>query len=173
MATCIGIDADMAALLEHGAACVRVDRRGKRPLGMAWNTLASTMADVIGSWLDGGYNVGLLLGHGNLIDLEYDDDAGAELFRSLETVDGTPLCEIETPCWASSRGMHHLFRLAGPIPGCGWVKRSGLEIRLGGKPAQSVLPPSVHPSGHAYAWLVSPQQCAPAVLTLADLGLEG
>jgi hypothetical protein len=172
MSVAMAIDSDMAALLEHGAACVRVDQRGKRPLGLAWNTLATTMADVIGSWLDGGYNVGILLGHGNLIDLEYDDDAGAELFRMLEAADGTPLCEIETPCWSSQRGMHHLFRLADTIPACGWVKRSGLEFRLGGKPAQSVLPPSTHASGRPYRWLVSPQQCAPAIVTLADLGLD-
>ena len=173
METCMAIDADTAALLDHGAACVRVDRHGKRPLGMAWHTLASAAADVIGSWLDSGWNVGLLLGHGNLIDIEYDDAAGAKAFHAMRTADGTPLHEIETPCWASSRGTHHLFRLADPIPSAGWVKRGGLEIRLGGKPAQSVLPPSIHPTGTPYAWLVSPQQCAPAVITLRDLGLEG
>lgn len=170
MTICTAIDADMAALLEHGAAVVQVARHDKRPLGNAWNTLATTLADRIAAWLDAGSNVGILLGHGNLIDIEYDDHAGWELFQQLETVDGTPLCEIETPCWSSQRGMHHLFRLAGPLPEWGWKKRSGLEFRFGGKPAQSVLPPSVHPSGRPYTWLVSPQQCGPALVTLADLG---
>jgi hypothetical protein len=55
----------------------------------------------------------------------------------------------------------------------GWRKIGGAEIRIGGKPAQSVLPPSTHPSGRPYTWLVSPQQCSPAVVTLADLGIVG
>jgi hypothetical protein len=159
------IDDDMAALLGHGAACVRVAKHDKRPLGNAWNTLATTTADVISDWLNGGFNVGLLLGHSNLIDVEYDDDAGRQLLA------GRGLLDIETPTWASGRGQHRLFRLHGALPAMGWRKIGGAEIRIGGKPAQSVLPPSVHPSGRAYSWLVSPQQCAPAIVTLADLGI--
>ena len=165
MTTSSMIDDDMNALLKHGAACVRVARHDKRPLGNAWNTLATTMADVIGEWLNGGFNVGILLGHGNLIDVEYDDDAGRQLLA------GRGLLDIETPTWASGRGQHRLFRLSGIMPAMGWRKIGGAEIRLGGKPAQSVLPPSVHPSGRPYSWLVSPQQCSPAVVTLADLGI--
>lgn len=167
MSTCTAIDADLAALLEHGAACVRVAVRDKRPLGNAWNTLATTMADVIGDWLERGFNIGILLGHSNLIDVEYDDDAGRQLLASAGLLD------IETPTWSSGRGQHRLFRLAGDLPAIGWRKIGGAEIRLGGKPAQSVLPPSIHPTGVPYTWLVSPQQCQPAVVTLADLGLEG
>lgn len=167
MTTCTAIDADLAALLEHGAACVRVERQGKRPLGTAWQTLATQSAEVIENWLLDGFNLGILLGHGNLIDVEYDDDGGRQLLASMGLLD------IETPTWASGRGEHRLFRLAGGLPTCGWRKIGGAEIRIGGKPAQSVLPPSVHPSGRQYHWLVSPQQCQPAVVTLADLGLEG
>lgn len=167
MTTCTAIDSDMAALLEHGAACVRVAKHDKRPLGNAWNTLATTSAEAIDGWLHQGYNVGILLGHSNLIDVEYDDDDGRQLLASLGLLD------IETPTWASGRGQHRLFRLAGDLPLCGWRKIGGAEIRFGGKPAQSVLPPSTHPSGRPYTWLVSPQQCGPAIVTLADLGLDG
>lgn len=163
MTTCT-LDADTEALLEHGAAIVQVARRDKRPLGNAWQTLATTLADVVGGWLDAGSNVGILLGHGNLIDVEYDDAEGRSLLARLGLLD------IETPTWASGRGEHRLFWLAGQLPPWGWKKIGGAEFRFGGKPAQSVLPPSVHPTGRPYTWLVSPQQCGPAEVTLADLG---
>lgn len=164
MTTCT-IDADLAALLEHGAAVVKVAKGDKIPLGRAWNTLASTIADVIGEWLDQGYNLGLLCGSGGIIDVEYDDDIGRQTLVRMGLLD------IETPTWASGRGEHRLFRLEGPLPAMGWKKVGGAEIRLGGKPAQSVLPPSTHPSGRPYTWLVSPQQCSTAVVTLAQLGV--
>ena len=156
---------DLSALLEHGAACVCLARKDKRPLGHAWNTLATSTADVIAGWLGDGYNLGILLGHGNLIDVEYDDEGGRQTLERLGLLD------IRTPTWASGRGEHRLFRLAGPLPAMGWRKIGGAEIRIGGKPAQSVLPPSRHPSGRLYEWLISPLQCAPAAVTLADLGL--
>ena len=156
---------ELSALLEYGAACVRVAPRDKRPMGRAWHTLATTVAEVIDWWLAGGHNLGILLGTANLIDVEYDDDAGRQWLAARGLLD------IETPTWASGRGEHRLFRLAGELPAMGWKKVGGAEIRLGGKPAQSVLPPSRHPSGRAYAWLVSPLQCGPATVTLRDLGL--
>jgi hypothetical protein len=165
------IDADLAALLEHGAMIVPVIRGEKRPSGIGWPNLATNDENTIQRWMSIG-NIGICLGHGNLIDIEYDDRASRESFMAMTTVDGTPLHELETPMWASHRGQHHLFRLSGSVPLKAFVKtRGGVEIRLGGRAAQSVLPPSVHPSGRPYLWLVSPQQCAPAVLTLADLGI--
>ena len=157
---------ELSALLEYGAACVRVAPNDKRPLGTAWHTLASSTADVIDDWLASGYNLGILLGHGNLIDVEYDDADGRAMLASLGLLD------IATPTWASGRGEHRLFRLDGSLPPMGWRKIGGAEIRIGGKPAQSVLPPSRHPSGSMYRWLVSPMECEPAIVTLADVGLE-
>lgn len=156
------LDLGMAALLGLGAACVRVARHGKVPLGNAWNTLASSDPAVIAGWLADGDNVGLLCGSGGLIDIEYDDPSGRETLAELG------LLGIDTPTWASSRGEHRLFRLADPLPPWGWKKLAGIEVRFGGKPAQSVLPPSTHPSGLAYRWLVSPADCEPATVTLCD-----
>jgi hypothetical protein len=156
------MDEDLKALLGYGAACVRVARGGKIPLGNAWNALASSDPATISRWLADGNNVGLLCGSGNLIDIEYDDPAGRETLASLG------LLGIDTPTWASSRGEHRLFRLAEPLPPWGWKKLAGIEVRFGGKPAQSVLPPSTHPSGIAYRWLVSPADCEPARIALGD-----
>ena len=156
---------DTQALLDFGASCVQVSRQGKTPLGMAWQTRGTSSMDVIDRWLADGFNVGLLLGTANLIDVEFDDVAGRQL------LDGMGLLGIETPTWSSGRGEHRLFRLADPLPERGWRKIGGAEFRLGGKPAQSVLPPSIHPNGTRYEWTISPLQCEPAVVTLADLGL--
>jgi hypothetical protein len=163
--TCGCVDADLLALLGHGAACVRVSKKGKVPIGHAWHTTATTSADTISEWLAKGYNVGILLGHGSIIDVEYDDAAGRKMLKRMG------LADAQTPTYSSGRGEHRLFRLHGPLPCCGWVKAAGLEIRYGGKPAQSVLPPSRHPDGHAYRWTISPQACGLAVVTLADLNL--
>ena len=156
---------DTQALLDLGACCVQVARGNKMPLGTAWQDRGTTSLAVIDRWLAAGYNVGILLGHGNLIDVEYDDAEGRQLLQDLGLLD------IETPTWSSGRGEHRLFRLAGQLPQVGWRKFGGAEFRIGGKPAQSVLPPSIHPNGTSYAWTVSPLQCEPAIVTLADLGI--
>lgn len=166
MSLAIDVDLDLAALLEHGAACVKVGRKSKRPLGVAWHQAATQSADVIAEWVSSGYNVGLLLGHGNLIDVEYDDAEGRRLVRQLG------LLAAQTPTYTSGRGEHRIFRLVGGIPDCGWRKFGGMEIRFGGAPAQSVLPPSRHPDGGFYHWTISPRDCAPMPITLAALGLE-
>ena len=160
-----GSSLDTQALLDLGAACVQVARRDKMPIGMAWQERSTDSLAVIDGWLAGGWNVGILLGHNNLIDVEYDDAEGRQLLASMGLLD------IETPTWSSGRGEHRLFRLADPLPERGWRKIGGAEFRLGGNPAQSVLPPSVHPNGSSYAWTISPLQCDAAVVTLADLGL--
>lgn len=156
------IDERMRALLMHGAACVRVAKSGKVPIGRAWQTLASSVADVIGGWISDGYNVGLLLGHGSLVDVEYDDAEGRQLLERLG------LASVNTPTYTSGRGEHRIFRLVDDLPACGWRKFGGLELRIGGKPAQSVLPPSRHPDGRAYRWTISPAECEPMPLCLAS-----
>ena len=100
-----------------------------------------------------------------MLEMEFDDAAGKRLAKQMRL-------PALTPTWASHRGEHRLFRLVDAIPPCGWVKHDTLEVRLGGKPAQSVLPPSHHPDGGFYRWLISPQECEPAPITLAQLWLE-
>ena len=156
---------DTQALLDLGAACVQVARGNKMPLGVAWQERGTTSLAMIDRWLAAGYNVGILLGHSNLIDVEYDDNEGRQLLQDLGLLD------IETPTWSSGRGEHRLFRLKGQLPQVGWRKFGGAEFRIGGKPAQSVLPPSIHPNGTRYSWTVSPLQCDPAALPLSDLGI--
>jgi hypothetical protein len=166
MPTAIACDADLMALLEHGAACVKVGRRSKKPLGTGWHESATQSPQLISEWLEQGYNVGLLCGFGGLIDVEFDDAEGRSIVQHLG------LINAKTPTYTSGRGEHRIFRLAGQLPECGWRKIGGYEVRIGGKPAQSVLPPSRHPDGAWYSWTISPQDCAPAIVTLSAIGLE-
>jgi hypothetical protein len=157
---------NLRTLASWGGEFVQVAERDKFPLGNGWPGLSTSCLSDVERWIGDGYNVGLLLGKGNLIDVEYDDDAGRALLRSLG------LLGAKTPTWSSGRGEHRLFRFAGALPPFGWKRFGGVEARFGGKPAQSVLPPSRHPSGGAYEWLIPPTRCEPMSVTLGDLGLE-
>ena len=44
------------------------------------------------------------------------------------------------------------------MPETAVIKADDLEIRIGGRAAQSVLPPSVHPTGARYEWTTSPAE---------------
>jgi hypothetical protein len=44
------------------------------------------------------------------------------------------------------------------MPETAVIKADDLEIRIGGRAAQSVLPPSIHPTGMAYEWTTSPAE---------------
>lgn len=166
MALATALDRDLSALIGHGAACVKVGKKSKRPLGTAWHESATADHEAIARWIEDGYNVGILLGHGSLIDVEYDDADGRRLVRRMGLLDAV------TPTYTSGRGEHRIFRLVDDIPDCGWRKTGGCEVRFGGLPAQSVLPPSRHPDGRWYCWTISPQDCEPAAVTLAELCLE-
>ena len=145
----------MTTELEHlaGLGCkfVRLAKREKRPLGAAWQTKASCDLTYVKQWLAAGHNVGLLLGPASgVVDVEFDEPAGREQLAAFGILD------IRTPTYRSARGEHRLFRWEPWLPQSAVVKSDAIEIRLGGRAAQSVLPPSRHPSGAAYEWIVSP-----------------
>jgi hypothetical protein len=56
--------------------------------------------------------------------------------------------------------VHRLFRWSDDLPKSQKWEQYGLEVRLGGggKAAQSVLPPSIHPSGGKYEWVFHPSE---------------
>lgn len=56
-----------------------------------------------------------------------------------------------------------LYRCAGPpaMHKVAWNRRALFELRSG--PVQDVLPPSLHPDGHAYAWLADPNGHIPEI----------
>lgn len=142
---------EITTLASLGCRFVRVARREKRPLGSGWQHKSTDNPSDVAAWLRSGSNVGLLLGpESGVVDVEYDDPAGLEQLAAFGILD------IRTPTWRSSRGEHRLFRWEPWMPQTAVVHADDLEIRIGGRAAQSVLPPSIHASGVAYEWVVSP-----------------
>jgi hypothetical protein len=154
---------ELDTLLRLGAAIVRLGPREKRPLGGAWHARASRDFRTVCRWIGEGYNVGLLLGpESGVIDVE-SDTAEAEEIAVLLGLDRT-----ETTSWRSRRGLHRLYRWAPWMPSAASIKIGGLEVRIGGRAAQSVLPPSIHPTGIPYRWEVRPF-VSDAELCVADV----
>jgi hypothetical protein len=142
---------EIETLAAAGCRFVRLARREKRPLGAAWQTKSTDSLEAISQWLEAGHNIGLLLGPASgVVDVEFDEPAGIEQLAAFGITD------IHTPTWRSARGEHRLFRWEPWMPLTAVVKADSLEIRLGGRAAQSVLPPSVHPCGGKYEWIVPP-----------------
>ncbi len=145
---------ELETMAANGARFVRLARGEKRPLGAAWQTKSTDDLTYVKAWLDSGSNVGLLLGQASgLVDVEYDEPAG------LEQLAAYGITDLQTPTWRSARGEHRLFRWAPWMPPAAAIKIDGIEIRIGGRAAQSVLPPSRHPAGGRYEWIVPPSAC--------------
>lgn len=145
---------DLCQLAEIGCQFVKLARREKRPLGAGWQHKATGDLEAVDAWLAAGHNVGLLLGPASgVVDVEYDTPEGREQLAAFGILD------IPTPTWRSARGEHRLFLWEPWMPQTAVVKAEDLEIRIGGRAAQSVLPPSRHPDGSQYGWVVRPIDC--------------
>lgn len=142
---------ELKALADAGCKFVRLAAGEKRPVGAAWQTRATSGLTYVNRWLDAGDNVGLLLGpESGVIDVEFDEWPGVDTLGELGLLD------VRTPTWKSARGEHRLYRWEPWMPDAAFLKAGPIEIRLGGRAAQSVLPPSRHPSGVVYEWITSP-----------------
>lgn len=106
-------------------------------------------------------NVGLLLGPASgLVDIECDSLEAEKEY--LELWDGEPPV---VPTWRGKRGCHRLFRWQDGLPPKAFFHAGQVEVRVGnGGGAQSVLPPSVHPDGPQYEWVISPDDAVPGDL---------
>ena len=158
---------EISILAAAGCRFVRLARREKRPVGTAWQTKSTDSPADVAGWLASGHNVGLLLGPASgVVDVEFDEWPG------IDELAAYGLTDIPTPTWRSSRGEHRLYRWEPWMPETAVVRVGLLEVRIGGRAAQSVLPPSVHPDGQRYEWIVSPQECPIAAFPAQLLAKE-
>jgi len=142
---------ELHALAAAGCRFVRLARREKRPVGTAWQTKSTDNPADVARWIAAGSNVGLLLGPASgVVDVEFDNPAGLDQLAAFGVLD------IRTPTWRSARGEHRLFLWEPWMPPVAVIHADDVEVRIGGRAAQSVLPPSAHPTGQPYEWIVSP-----------------
>jgi hypothetical protein len=140
----------------HGWHIVPNRPRDKVPLLPDWPHAASADPKQIqawwASWPDA--NVGVQLGpRSGIIDVECDSgDAERELAGLLG--DAAASC----PQFRGKRGLHRLFAWTAGLPEKATFHWRGVEFRVGGggMGAQSVFPPSTHPDGPRYEWVVPP-----------------
>ena len=169
----VELRAHVAAYLMDGLALVPV--RGKRPTIAGWQTRPVRRFE---DWPADAQGVGVHLGASRLVAVDCDGPAGAMVVARL--LDADPEHLRRHLLWLGAAGVCHrgapgrfqaFFKApARPLTrthlgGCELV-----ELRAGRH--QSVLPPSIHPSGERYRWLhgcFDPQAAAelPAALTPA------
>ena len=126
----------------------------KNPIWFDWGNKPVTdplTAEML--WTQEHYNIGVHLGpNGGIVDIECDEDGSLEEYNAL--FDGNPPV---VPSYKSSRGPHFLFKWREGLPAISKFYYGKVEIRCGDEETatQSVLPPSIHPDGPTYQWIVS------------------
>jgi hypothetical protein len=131
-------------------------------VGADWPAKASDDSDQHEAWkrqYGDDINWGVLLGQSSgIIDVEGDTEDANRLLAEL--------CSgVITPCYTSGKSTHYLFAYDESFEHeRASVTLDGIEFRFGQDRAQSVLPPSLHPSGVRYQWIVRPDECMPAAM---------
>ncbi|MBS0374817.1 MAG: bifunctional DNA primase/polymerase [Proteobacteria bacterium] len=158
------------AYRRRGWSVIPVEPRAKRPL-LAWRAFQARLATE--AEIDAWYrhhpeaNVAIVTGRlSGLVVLDVDPRHGGEAsLAALEAAHGPLPATLES--LTGGGGRHLYFR----HPGGRCPNRVGLEpgLDLRGDGGCIVAPPSIHPSGRAYAWRAGrgPGEQAPASLPTA------
>ena len=153
-------NADVAvAAFQRGYIPVPIMAGSKRPYGTDWQRTHWQSSEEVEAafeqWHDDGIpGVGLLLGEpsGGLVDIDLDHPLALRLRAAL-------LPKTEMMHDRVGRPMsHHWFRVTENLPSTRAYKMPDgatiIEIRSTG--AQTVIPPSTHPTGEQYRWVGEP-----------------
>jgi len=137
------------AYLARGWAPIPVEAGSKRPLFARWPESRLDESDLE---IFEGRNVGLLLGSasGDLVDVDCDWPEAAELARELLPPTGLVHGRRGAPSshwWYRARGARTAVFRVGPVS-----TRKATIVELRGAGAQTVVPPSTHPSGETLRW---------------------
>lgn len=155
----LNVDSDVrescpVALSQLGFALIPLEKAAKAPHErFAWKQYQTkkTTPEQVAAWANEytDCNWATLLGRpSGLVALDVDSAAA---LRWVEVQGGFRPNGITPPWYETGRGWQFIFRLpANLIDVSGVNPHPGVEIRANGQ--YSVIPPSIHPSGKAYAW---------------------
>ncbi len=138
---------------ERGWPLIKLPHREKAPRIPDWPSVTYSREDLAREFGNGACNMGVILGKraGGLVDLDIDCPEGALAWRHFGLDTGQIGGRTSAP------GSHHFYYCDGE-PATSKFKMPGpsgemlLELRADG--AQTVIPPSVHPTGELYEWEV-------------------
>jgi hypothetical protein len=167
-ATAWTLDDFLQVYLAKRAYPIPVPHRKKKPTLEAWPELRVT-AETVGEYFngDGPSNVGLLLGPSALIDVDLDCSEAVELARTFLP---------ETPCkfGRATTGISHWVYRAAETPTVKFEDADGADgkrmlVELRSRGAQTLVPPSVHPSGEPVTFVAGAEVFEPAAVEGATL----
>ena len=123
--------------------------RGKMPaVARGFHSATTNPATIRRFWTDPDRNIAIPTGASSgFWVLDIDGDDGEASLRDLEARHGVI---PETPIVITSRGRHIWFTYREPIPSSAGRIGPGLDTR--GDGGYIIAPPSIHESGHRYAW---------------------
>jgi len=141
------------ALGRRGVAVFPCQPRGKTPATARGLHDATTDPERIYSWWHAmpDLNIGIATGRiSRFWVLDVDDEDGEASLRKLEAEHGVLPATVEV---ITGKGRHLYFRIGEhPIRNSAGQIAPGIDVR--GDGGYVLAPPSIHPSGRAYAWSV-------------------
>lgn len=166
------IMADALSYHAAGASVIPIRRGTKKPACRKWTPYERQRPDekTLRRWFaNGAHGIGLIMGavSGGLICRDFDKPEAYPLWAAAH-----PDLALRLPTVATARGRHVYGRAALdviPEPGVGdggVVEYQDGELRLSG--CYNLAPPSRHPSGFIYGWLI-PMPASVADVPLIDL----
>ena len=159
-------------LAAHGLHILPIKPGHKRPPMTAWQNAATTDPRTVDNWYTGlyrGHGIGIATGHQGLFVLDIDEHhpeaSGHDTLEQLIAEHG-PLPDTWQVATGSG-GTHYYLRSPIPITNdAGRRLGPGIDIRgIGG---QVLAPPTIHPNGQPYTWIIGHE---PDDLPLADAPL--
>ena len=134
---------------KRGWSVVPIPFQSKKPVITAWQKLRLTEADLPQYFNGAPQNLGLLTGAPSqwIVDVDLDHKLAIEL--ADEYLPDTPAVFGR----AGKPRSHRLYRVTSPIATKKYQSMSeGMLVELRSTGCQTVLPPSVHPSGESIEW---------------------
>jgi len=145
-----------AGLKWQSFPCVPKD---KKPL-VKWADVATTEDNMLAGWWDltPAANIGIACGKRSgivVVDVDADHDGFESLAELAINYGALP----DTPMTKTGSGGRHIFFKHPGIEIRNSAGKLGRGIDVRGDGGYVVAPPSVHPNGNRYEWIVKPSQC--------------